>query len=145
MKVTLKEINKSNFRDCFALKVSEDQQKWVGSNENSLAMSKFYPSMKTLGIFDYDTMVGFIMYDIDDESHVYYINRFMIDYKHQKNGYGTQALKILTKEIKDKGEPFLEILCKADNFPAQNLYKNLGFEFTGEIFNDDQVLKLTLI
>lgn len=144
MTVNLKEIDKDNWRECIKLKVSKEQENFVGSNENSLAMLNFYP-LKALVIYKDQTMVGFVMYGIDDKSGIHYINRFMIDQNYQNKGYGKQALIKLIEKLKNESNiKELEIIYKPDNIRAENLYESIGFKKTGEMFNNEIISKIYL-
>jgi diamine N-acetyltransferase len=88
--------------------------------------------------------VGFIMYGIEPrDNNDYWIDRFMIDEKHQKNGYGKKALEIIIEKIKqDKTHNKIKISTDPENITAINLYKKLGFNETGELRDDEALLIL---
>ena len=96
MGITLKEINGENFDDIIALKV----EKYCASNLYSLAQAKIYPEAIPLAIYNDDIAVGFIMYGIEPrDNNEYWIDRLMIDEKHQKKGYGKIAMEIIMKKL----------------------------------------------
>ncbi len=57
------------------------------------------------------------------------ILNFAIHKKYQQQGFGSQLLKYLIKQLKNKGcnKIFLEV--DASNEIAQNIYKKFGFQF----------------
>lgn len=142
--ITLRAITKSNWRDCIALKVSKDQKKFVGSNENSLALAYAHKEMQPRGIYAGEVMVGFIMYAIDPDDGVYYINRFMIDEIYQGKGYGEQALNVLLNQLKLEGAGTVDIIHKPDNESAIKLYRKLGFLLTENKLEDDVISTIEL-
>ncbi|HMQ69385.1 MAG TPA: GNAT family N-acetyltransferase [Ignavibacteria bacterium] len=142
MKITLRKINEDNWRECIALKVSNDQKKFVASNENGLALAYAHKEMQPLAVYADDEMAGFIMYAKDPDDGMYYINRFMIDEKYQGKGYGEKALCILLKDLKVNGVASVDIIHKPDNEVAVKLYKKLGFKLTDEKSGDDVISKL---
>jgi len=139
MNITLKEINQNNFNDVISLKV----EKYCASNLYSLAQSKIFPESIPLAIYNDDTPIGFIMYGIEPrDNNEYWIDRFMIDAKFQKNGYGKKALEMVINKIKqDKTHNKIKISTNPENMIARKLYAKLGFYETGEL-HDDEVLMI---
>lgn len=142
MKIILKEINEDNWRDCIGLKVRKDQERFVATNENSLALAYAHKEMEPRAIYVNEKMVGFIMFAKDPDDGIYYINRFMTDEKYQGNGYGRKALEILIGMIKERGVQFIDIIHKPDNFSAIKLYRSIGFESTEDKLNDDVISRV---
>ena len=142
MNITLRIITEDNWRECIALKVSKDQEKFVATNENGLALAYAHKEMQPRAIYAGDEMVGFIMYAKDPDDGVYYINRFMIDEKHQRKGYGEKALSILLKELKENDVKSVDIIHKPDNEVAIKLYNRLGFKLTDQRLGDDVISTL---
>lgn len=142
--ISLRLIDKNNWRECIKLKVKPEQEKFVGSNENSLALAYVYREMKPRGIYLDEKIIGFIMYALDSDDNIYYINRFMIDENYQGNGYGRKALEILIQQLKIEKVKTLDIIHKPDNHSAIKIYKSLGFEFTDEKLGDDIISRLNI-
>ncbi|MEX9566629.1 GNAT family N-acetyltransferase [Providencia vermicola] len=58
----------------------------------------------------------------------------MIDEKHQRLGYGRQAMQVLIDEIKSSNQekiPAIMIGYHIDNLGAHHFYQSVGFEFQG--------------
>lgn len=144
MNITLRKITQDNWRECIALKVKNDQKRFVASNENTLALSYVYPEMNPLAIYLDENIIGLITHALDPDDNIYYINRFMIDENYQGKGYGTKALSLLLEELKNDGVKVLDILHKPDNHSAIKLYKSLGFELTDVKVGDDSVSTLII-
>lgn len=140
MSISLKEITKDNFDDCINLKVAEDQKSFVASNVESIALSKIYPHLFPLAIYNDEELVGFTLHGKDPESKNYYIFRIMIDEKFQGKGFGKQATLKLIELIgrnDDCNEVYLFLV--EGNKVAENLYLNIGFERTGIIKEDVKI------
>lgn len=142
--ISLREINDSNWRECIALSVKEDQKRFVGTNENGLALAYAHREMQPRGIYANEVMAGFIMYAKDPDDGLYYINRFMIDESYQGMGYGRRALELLAEQLRTEGVTSVDILHKPDNEQALRLYRSLGFEQTDERVGDDVISRLNL-
>ena len=146
--VSLREINGKNIKAVLALSVTEEQkQVYPRSNAYSIAEGH-YPadddSVWMRAIYAEEIPVGFIMTSEVPEEGIYFIWRIMIDAKHQGKGYGEKAIKLLIDRIINIGNP-KEILTshlKGDN-DVGGFYKKLGFNYTGEIVNDnDYMMKM---
>lgn len=84
MSVTLREINRDNWKECIKLKSSETQVNFVASNVYSLLESKFEPSFFPLAIYNNEAMVGFVMYGLDPDDGSWWVIRLMVAQEHQK-------------------------------------------------------------
>ena len=143
----LVKVGIQNFDDLIRLEVDESQKEFVAPNMYSLAEayantadSRF---AKPFGIYDGDMPVGFLMigYNISDGDDdrekfpllidSYLIWRFMIDKKHQKKGYGRQAMKLALDYIRTfpcgKADSCW-LSYEPENEVARKLYRSFGFE-----------------
>ena len=155
--ITFTDINKSNWEECIALSVLPEQKSFVASNVLSLAQSKIFPGMIPLGFCVDGKQIGFAMYSneipgsVEPKSAepgskapaVSWIIRFMIDSKHQKMGYGREALAKLIELLRGKYPQSVIILSvEPDNEVAIKLYKSFGFRPTGEVEEGELVFEL---
>ncbi|BBM85515.1 GNAT family N-acetyltransferase [Candidatus Uabimicrobium amorphum] len=134
-KVSLRPITKTNFQECIALDVKQDQQEMVAKNVQSLALAYVNKNLYPLAIYDIAAqgwenpklpMVGFVMYEID--AAVGFIARLMIGRDHQGKGYGEAAMCEVIRRL--KLYPQVEIIATSyhpQNSAAANLYRKLGF------------------
>ncbi|HSK71952.1 MAG TPA: GNAT family N-acetyltransferase [Pyrinomonadaceae bacterium] len=135
-KVRLEEITPQNFKECINLKVANGQEKFVASNVMSIAQSKVYPTHLPFAVYADDEMVGFVLCGLDEEEERYYLGRLMIDEKHQGKGYGRAAtLAVIEKLKQNENCDEIYLSFAPENTVAENLYKSIGFERTGE-FNE---------
>jgi len=142
--ITLRPIDKDNWRECIKLKVKDEQKSFVGSNENSLALCYVHSEINPFGIYLDEKIIGFITYALDPDENIYYINRFMIDENYQGKGYGRYALELMIEKMKNKGVKVLDIIHNPNNHSAIKLYKSLGFELTDFKVGDDVVSTLQI-
>ena len=109
--VTLKPINRDNWRVVMNLKVAENQNHFIANNAISLAQAVYSKTAKfPLGIYDGDTAIGLIMYGIENYKgrDVFSIDRLMVAKDHQRKGYGRAAMLVLL-EMLDTVEVQLEL------------------------------------
>ena len=139
--VTLEQITPQNYCECINLKVADGQEKFVATNVVSIAQAKIYPTANPFAVYAEDEMVGFVMYGYDEDDERFYLARLMIDAKHQGKGYGKAAtLRVIEKlkRVDDCREIFLSFV--PENTGAERLYESVGFERTGEISADGEVV-----
>lgn len=144
----LKKIDESNFVECFNLKLKVEQEKFVSHPIRSLAQAYVYYNQCTpFAIYKENIMVGYVMviYDYDEET--YNIWHMMIDEKYQNKGYGSKALELCVDYIKQK--PFgksndIILTCNMKNYKAIHIYEKLGFKDTGEVDDDEIIMKLVI-
>lgn len=129
MNISFREIDKTNYEACVLLKVAEEQKQFVASNAYSLVQAAYEDNLYPLAIYDEEEMIGFILYDYDDELNGWSFSRFMIDIKHQNKGYGAKALeKFLEFFHTNYPEQSLYTSAETDNGVAIRLYEKFGFE-----------------
>ena len=145
MEITLRPINRSNWLECIALQVDDDQKAFVAPNIYSLAEAKVNPSFVPLGIYLDDVMVGFTMYGIDTDDGKYWILRLMIDKKYQHTGYGKTAMLRVIDTLKEKKDCHnITLGHRPENHIADKLYTNLGFRDTGDIIDGEIIKRLEI-
>ncbi|WP_454055227.1 GNAT family N-acetyltransferase [Clostridium sp. Marseille-Q7071] len=141
--ILFKEITRENFWECIELSVTENQKSFVASNAVSIAQAKVQPECIPLAVYNDDTMVGFIMYCIDEDDGEYWIYRIMIDKDYQSNGYGKKTLEKLLEIIKeDKSHNKIFLGVHKESIQAVNLYKSVGFDFNGQVFDGEHIMRL---
>lgn len=139
--ISLQPINESNFLQAFALEVSEDQKKFVSDPIRSLAQAYIYRDQcQPFGIYNDDTMVGYVMVVYDYDIPEYDIWHMQMDRNCQNRGYGKQALQRVLDYISSK--PFgssskVTLTCHKDNRTAYHLYASMGFAPTGVMDEDE--------
>lgn len=145
MDIILREIDINNWEECIDLEVTEEQKKFVATNSYSILQAKFEEEIYTLGIYNKDIMVGFLMYDLDPDTKRMEISRLMIDQKYQGKGYGKKSMLKLLELIKGKyGNIKFYTSIEPENIIAEKLYESIGFKKTGEIMWDEEVMTIQL-
>lgn len=146
--IHLRKITEENFIDAFHLKLAPEQEPFVSHPIRSLAQAYVYREQcQPFGIYEGDTMVGYVMVIYDYDIPEYDIWHMMIDESNQRRGYGSAALDRVLDYIKTK--PFgasnrVTLTCNRDNIQALNLYKSRGFAETGVAYEDEIELSLMM-
>ncbi len=133
--INLKNLDRENWIQCARLSLDESQKDYVAPNVYSIAESKVEEHYCPRVICSNDRVIGFLMYcvevDSPDET-LFWLFRFMIDKNNQAKGYGTVALQIAIDEMVIKGAKRIRTMYKSSNNIAGKLYKEMGFQETGE-------------
>jgi diamine N-acetyltransferase len=144
--VSLRPIDKSNRDVVEALRVSPGQTQFVSTVVDSLLEAAEEPDGRALywAIYADETPVGFVMITDEVGSSDYiphYLWKLLIDERYQRRGFGTATLELIVEYF--RGRPGVEVLStsagQGDGSPIA-FYERYGFERTGEIVFDDEVL-----
>ena len=147
--VELRAITEDNFIDAFNLKLAPGQEKFVSHPIRSLAQAYVYRDQcQPFGIYADGSMVGYVLVIYDYDVPEYDIWHMMIDKAQQGHGYGGKALDQVIDYIRTK--PFgtsdrVALTCNKENAVARRLYERKGFSFTGNVFDDEVELAMTVV
>lgn len=129
-----REINKSNYWDCMALTVDKSQEYFVADNKQSLIEAAYEDGLYTRGIYNGETMIGFVLYDYDETFPGWSMSRFMIDKQYQGKGYGKRAvLEFLDYFKKTHSADKIYISVSLENMVARRMYSSIGFTEIKEV------------
>ena len=146
--VELKPITEENFLDAFALRLGPGQGAFVSHPIRSLAQAYVYRDQcQPFGVYAAGKMVGYVMVIYDWDIPEYDIWHMMIDREEQGRGYGGQALDRVIDYIRTK--PFgdadrVALTCNKNNAAAVKLYESKGFAATGNVYDDEIELAMTV-
>ena len=146
--VELRPITEENFIDAFNLKLGPGQERFVSHPIRSLAQAYVYRDQcQPFGIYAEEKMVGYVMVIYDYDVPEYDVWHMMIDEAEQGNGYGREALDRVIEYIRTK--PFgdsrrVALTCNRDNVIARKLYEEKGFSATGNEYEDETELAMTV-
>jgi diamine N-acetyltransferase len=143
--IRLGEVTEENLVAVLKLKTAKAQEEFVAPNSVSLAQAHFNKSAWYRAIYHDDNVVGFVMLSIDHHKPEYYLWRYMIDEKHQGEGYGLKALRLIIEYIKQFPQAHKLLLSYSPgNGNPSDFYKKLGFVETDEWDEDERIMKLDL-
>ena len=129
-----REIDKSNYWDCIALTIHDDQRGFVADNKQSLVEAAYEDGLYTLGIYCEETMIGFVLYDYDETIPGWSMSRFMIGKQFQGKGYGKQAAMAFLAYFKARHQvDRIYISVSLENMVARKMYASIGFTEIKEV------------
>lgn len=145
--IHLRKITEENFIDAFNLKLAPEQERFVSHPIRSLAQAYVYREQcQPFGIYEGQTMVGYVMVIYDYDVPEYDIWHMMIEQAEQGKEYGKAALDRVLDYIREK--PFgssdrVTLTCNKENIRALTMYKSKGFAETG--VTDGEEIELSLM
>jgi diamine N-acetyltransferase len=97
-----------------------------------------------------DVPIGFVMVNTGtdqtgpDDGPSVYLWRFMIARPYQRKGYGNAVLDLLVDKFKSEGRSVMYTSCHMGRVSPYKFYISYGFTDTGEIDDDEEVLRLVM-
>ncbi len=145
MTVTLRPLTRDNLWAVVELKLHPGQEAFVADNIVSIANASVEPTFVPLAVYAGEELVGFAMYGQHPETGAWWVIRLMIDRAHQGKGYGRAAMEAVIAMMADRvGCEEIETSFNPANAVAFGLYTSLGFQPTGEVEDDEPLLRLRL-
>lgn len=148
--ISLVEVNTDNWQDTLQLSVHPEQQRFVAeySPIAAFALAKAFIRPSDMiwipyAIYADDQLVGFIELACKPESeNQYWLYHFFIDQLQQGQGYGKQALNVFIQLVQENYPLCRELRLSVhpDNIVAEQLYIRLGFQPTGEEFDNGELV-----
>lgn len=127
--ITVAPVTPAEHEIAIGLTTNAEQTKFVATNHYSLRQAAEQPECKPMLIRSGGEPVGFAMYAVAPEDNEYWIYRFMIDSRYQRQGLGSRAIGVLTQHIFDTHSDCARILLGVvpGNPTAWKLYEQAGF------------------
>ncbi|HLQ39890.1 MAG TPA: GNAT family N-acetyltransferase [Tetragenococcus sp.] len=136
MRYHLEPINQNNWRKIIQLTVADRQKDLIENNAESLLEAAYDTSYKwsPIALYVDNNLVGFAMIGAQNsQQKTILFDRFMIDERQQKQGYGHALFQAVLTYIEDRFKVekiYLRVHHK--NEQAIPFYQSFRFELTGE-------------
>ena len=151
MTVSLREVTDENRDAVCALTVDPEQERFVSSIAESLDEAVATPEAAPWyrAVYADDEPVGFVMLSRDATPAPgilgpYFLWRILIDQRHQRQGFGREALSQVIELIRADGARELLTSYHPGEGEPWPFYRGFGFEPIGEIEDGEIVLRLDL-
>ncbi len=148
--VSLRAVDDANREAVESLRVTPAQELFASGVAESFQDAIDEPGGRALywAVYDDDTPVGFVMIsdDVDGPGFIaHYLWRLLIDVRFQRRGYGTATLDLIADYFRARGvEEMWTSAGQGDGSPIA-FYERYGFERTGAIvFEGEVLLRLSL-
>jgi len=139
------------------LRAGEGKERFVASVQDSFrdAVRDARACPRMWSVNDGDRVVGFVMISDgipaerlasdDDLIGPYFLWRLLIDERSQRHGYGTAAIDAVVAYLRTRpGADVLWVSAGQGDGTPQPFYERYGFVPTGEVMDDEVVLRLDL-
>ena len=151
MNLELRIIDDANKAAVELLEVTDRQKQYIASNKKSLETAgkeEYRGIARPFAIYAEGQIIGFTMFAFEltssDPNDRYWLWRFMIDRNFQGNGYGSVALEKIIDYFRNHDADHILLSTKENNISALSLYHKYQFAETGEMNEDEIVLRLNL-
>ncbi|NDO45930.1 GNAT family N-acetyltransferase [Clostridium sp. MD294] len=136
MNIHFEAITPKNRQSVENLCLFPEQVNFIESTIDCLKEADEVPQWKPVAIYDECNLIGFAMYGYFDELSncgELWLDRFLIDKKYQKKGYGKIAISALIQKItKEYHCKKIHLSVYDINKTAIHIYKEIGFYFNGK-------------
>src|SRR5262245_17838004 len=146
--VSLAPAASENWRDIARVRPADHQRRWVADVTHYLCLSAYGELWRSFAVLDEGTTVGHVMWAVDPEDDSHWIGGLVIDAEHQSKGLGRATVEALLALWEDQepalsGTPYTQAALSVapDNETGLRLYRSLGFVETGELSDDELVLR----
>lgn len=145
----LASVTSDNWRDIARVRAADHQRRWVAEVTYYLCLSAYGGLWRSCAVLNDDgAAVGHVMWAVDPDDDSHWIGGLVIDTEHQAKGLGRAAVGSLMalweeQEPSLSGTPYHQaaLSVASDNEAALQLYRSLGFVETGELSDDELVLR----
>lgn len=143
--VSLRPVDAESWRAVARLTVAPGQERFVAAPTYYLALCAYDDVWHPMSVHDADdTVVGFLMWGIDDADGSTWLGGVLVEAAQQGRGVGraavVEAIRVLGGQV---GKTEFALSYAPDNTVAKGLYTSLGFAETGEVDGDEVVARLS--
>ena len=146
--VTLREVTGVNRHAALAVRVAPAQKRFVGTVAGALMDAQEIPEGKPWyrAIYVDDQPVGFVMlsWDVTPEPPriigPWFLWKLLIDERHQRRGYGREAVRLVADIVRANGAAELLTSCVPGDGGPESFYRRLGFTPTGQVDENGEII-----
>ncbi len=147
MKTEIKNVSAENLQAVLDLRVASDQISYIESTARCLQDARECAYYVPAALYADNELVGFAMYGFfpsEDRTGRIWLDRFLIDARHQGRGLGRIMLAGLLERLRETyGSRDVYLSLYDTNKAALSLYRKFGFVLNGETdINGEQVMVL---
>jgi diamine N-acetyltransferase len=143
--IDLVDVDASNWRDVAAVKPRPEQELFVAPTTYYLCLAHYDAVWNPLAITRDGSVVGHLMWAVDEEDDSTWLGGVIIDSEVQHQGVGRAAVLSFIDRFSSGSRANLALSYAPDNRVARHLYADLGFIETGEMAEDEIVARLRTV
>jgi diamine N-acetyltransferase len=146
--VTLREVTDENRDAVLAVRVVPGQERFVGTVAGALLDAREIPEGKPWyrAIYVDDEPVGFVMlsWNVTPEPPriigPWFLWKLLVDERHQRRGYGREAVKVVAEIARANGAAQLLTSCVLGEGGPEPFYRRIGFVPTGALDENGEII-----
>ena len=139
--VRLVEVDGSNWREVVAVRPRPGQERFVATVSYYLCLSHYGATWHPLAVEVGGSIVGHVMWAIDDEDGSVWLGGLVVDGSVQGSGIGGATVEAFLERFTEERRVNVALSYLPDNTIARRLYAGIGFVETGEMEGDEIVAR----
>lgn len=133
IRICFEEIDETNEAAVRSISLKSGQETFIETVDECLAEAELYAEWRPVAIYAGEDVVGFAMYGSFGPNRDTWIDRIMIDARHQGKGFGRAAMEALIVRVcGEYGVDTVYVSIIEENEVARRLYESMGFELLDE-------------
>jgi diamine N-acetyltransferase len=147
--VSLRPITDANRDAVEALAVTPDQGRFVSGVRESILEAADHPDARARywAIYDEETPVGFVMIadEVGSPDYIaHFLWKLLIAERFQRRGFGTATLDLIVEYFRKRGVGTMWTSVGQGEGSPVTFYERYGFKRTGELHDDEILLRLEI-
>jgi diamine N-acetyltransferase len=139
--VVLSDVDETNWSALAEIEPKPDQRDFVAPVTRYLCLAHYGGEWNPLAIFADGTIVGHVMWAIDDADGSTWLGGLVIDASQQGRGIGSAVVASFLDRFTEEGKTNVALSYSPQNEAARRLYLAAGFVETGEMEGDEIVAR----
>ena len=135
------EVDASNWSTLAEVEPRPDQRGFVAPVTRYLCLAHYGGEWHPLAIEADGTIVGHVMWAVDEEDGSTWLGGLVIDAANQGRGIGRATVEVFLERFTVEGETNVALSYSPENDVALGLYRSIGFVETGEMEDDEIVAR----
>ncbi|MEA3511287.1 MAG: GNAT family N-acetyltransferase [Actinomycetota bacterium] len=139
--VRLVDVEAANWSKVVDVAPRPDQGRFVAPVARYLCLCHYGGEWNPLAIESDGSIVGHVMWGVDEEDGSTWLGGLVIDADAQGRGIGRAAVVAFLDRFTENKQTNIALSYSPDNLAARKLYSDLGFVETGEMEGDEVVAR----
>ena len=139
--VRLTEVDATNWSVLAEVEPRQDQRDFVAPITRYLCLAHYGGEWHPLAIEVDSTIVGHVMWAVDEDDGSTWLGGLVIDAAHQGRGVGRATVAAFLDRFIENGQTNVALSYSPENTAARALYLSIGFVETGEMEDDEIVAR----
>lgn len=139
--VRFTEVDATNWSILAEVEPRPDQRDFVAPVTRYLCLAHYGGEWHPLAIEADGTIVGHVMWAVDEDDGATWLGGLVVDAAHQRRGVGRMTVEVFLDRFTEDGKTNVALSYSPENKVARALYRSMGFVETGEMEDDEIVAR----